>query len=277
MKRLALAGALAAFAGSAAAEPLETFNNRLFVTATANGHTTRALLDSGAEMTVLDDDFARQLGLTAEGSATARGTGAATMEARFAQDVAIGALGSEQKHNVAIIDLGEVSTRLVGRPVDMILGRELFDRAKLRIDIARGTIDMAETVPAAGIRLPIGEHRGNPTIPVSVEGGEPVQAVFDLGNGSDVLIGKAYAERLGLTAPERVIERRIGGGIGGGAERDIVAIDSLTLAGREFRNVRAAIVDNERAPDLNVGTSILRHFLITTDFPDGAVWLEPRS
>jgi len=31
------------------------------------------------------------------------------------------------------------------------------------------------------------------------------------------------------------------------------------------------------AADLNVGISVLRHFLITTDFAAHAVWLEPRT
>ena len=30
------------------------------------------------------------------------------------------------------------------------------------------------------------------------------------------------------------------------------------------------------AADLNVGTAILKHFLITTDFPNHALWLEAR-
>ena len=39
----------------------------------------------------------------------------------------------------------------------------------------------------------------------------------------------------------------------------------------------AAIDPGETASDLNIGTSILRHFIITTDFPNRTVWLEPRQ
>jgi hypothetical protein len=103
-----------------------------------------------------------------------------------------------------------------------------------------------------------------------------VQAVFDLGNGREVLIGRAFAERLGLTAPGRIVERRSGGGLGGARDQDIVVLRNLRLAGREFRDVPAAIDPGESASDINIGTSILRHFVITTDFPERAVWLEPR-
>ena len=51
---------------------------------------------------------------------------------------------------------------------------------------------------------------------------------------------------------------------------------SLTVAGRTFRNVPAAIDDQPNANDLNVGTSILKEFLIVTDFKQRAVWLAPR-
>ena len=64
--RLVLAAAGLLLGAPAAAEPLELFNGRLFVEATLNGEPVRALLDSGAEMTVLDDDYAAARGLAAE-------------------------------------------------------------------------------------------------------------------------------------------------------------------------------------------------------------------
>jgi predicted aspartyl protease len=263
-------------AGAASAEPLETYNDRLFLHVTVNGRPATALLDSAAEMTMFDDDFAAGLGLAGSGGATARGSGAAAMEARFADHVRIEAAGVSLEARVGILDLGEVSARLIGRPVDMLLGRDLFDNAVLRIDIGGGTIAIFEGAPR-GVPLPLSEHRGTPAIPASVEGHAPVQAVFDLGNGSEVMVGRAYAERIGLLAPNRIIDRRSGGGLGGAREREIVSLRTLTIAGRTFRDVRAAIDPGENASDLNVGTSILRHFLIVTDFAGRRVWLEPRE
>ena len=52
---------------------------------------------------------------------------------------------------------------------------------------------------------------------------------------------------------------------------------NLVIAGREYRDVQAAIDPGETAPDLDVGTSMLRDFIITTDFAGGAIWLEPRE
>jgi predicted aspartyl protease len=257
---------------------LDIVNNRLFVPAVVNGQATSALLDSAAEMTIVDDDFARRLVLATTGSATAHGSGAATLEATFADDVDIGMGGVQLRGiRVAVLDLGEVSQRLIGRPVEIILGREVFDAGRLLVDIegAMVTAVYRDTTPS-GIRLPMAEQRGVPVIPAEVEG-QAVQAVFDLGNGSEVLVGRNFAERLGLNAPGRIVERRRGGGLGGARERDIVVLRNLRVAGREFRDVPAAIDPGETASDLNIGTSILRHFVITTDFPERAVWLEPRG
>ncbi len=278
MKLRGLALGLAALPFSPApAETLELTNNRLFLAVSVNGQPAVALLDSGAEMTIIDDDFAERLGLEMVGSATAHGSGAAAMEARFAEQVRIEAVGVPFETRVGILDLGEVSRRLLGRDVAMLLGRDLFDRARLRIDIVGGMIDIADAVPADGVRLPLSNHRGIPAIPASIEGEAPVQAVFDLGNGSGVMVGRAYAERIGLAAPERIVERSGGGGLGGERLRDIVVLRNLVLAGREYRDVRAAIDPGETASDLNIGTSILRDFIITTDFAGGAIWLEPRE
>ena len=65
----------------ARAVPVEMVNDRPFVTATVNGQPITALLDSAAEMTLVDDDAAVRLGLIPTGAATAHGSGAATMRA----------------------------------------------------------------------------------------------------------------------------------------------------------------------------------------------------
>ena len=276
MRSLMLFAAALLPASVARAVPVEMVNDRPFVAITVNGHALTALLDTAAEMTLIDDDAAQRLGLAVTGAATAHGSGAATMEARFADHVAIEAAGVSLELRAGILDLGEVSGRLLGRPVDMLLGRDLFDNARLRLDYAAGTLTLAEGEPR-GVRLPLGEHRGTPTIPAAVEGHAPVQTVLDTGNGTELLVGRAYAERIGLTAPGRIVERSQGGGLGGARTRDIVILRTFTIAGRTFTNVRAAIDPGATASDLNIGTSILRHFILTTDFAGHQVWLEPRE
>ena len=101
--------------------------------------------------------------------------------------------------------------------------------------------------------------------------GVKAQAEFDLGNGSDVMISRDLAKKLHL----KILGKKAGGGIGGAIERDFVRLPTLEIAGREFRDVTASIDDQPNHGDMNVGTAILRNFLITTDFKDRAVWLAP--
>ncbi len=253
--------------------------DRLFIPARLNGIETRdALLDSGAELSLVDQAFAQQAGLVTTGTETARGTGGEE-EVTFAEGVTIEAVGIRLENRpVAVLDLGDIAMRLVGSPVTMIVGRELFDAARLAIDIENGTIAAVgrDQVPV-GLQLTMDTHNALQTIPVAVEGGAPVQAEFDLGNGSEVLIGAAYAERAGLLAPDRIVGQKSGGGIGGEVERDLVVLAELEVAGVSFRDVPAAIDRTDNAGDVNVGVRILRNFVITVDFAENAVWLEPRQ
>ena len=269
---------VASSAAAAAAETrVETFRNRLFIQATVNGTRVVALLDSAAEMTILDAAFARRLGLRMGADQKVSGSGGED-QGRFAHGVRLAAAGVNIPATTAIVlDLHDLSERLIGRPVAVILGRELFDAARLRIDLARGTLAaVPRTAEPRGRRYGLASERGVEGFPVAVESHPPVQAEFDLGNGTEVLVGKAYAGKIGLLAPGRIVARSEGGGIGGKRSRDIVVLKTLEVGGRTFENVRAAIDDTPSAADVNVGTSILRNFLITTDYAQHALWLEPR-
>ncbi|GAB4520187.1 MAG: hypothetical protein Kow00133_06470 [Amphiplicatus sp.] len=267
----------AAGESSAPANALIVRGDRLFVPARFNGRQVEALLDSGAEMTILDRAFAEELGVVATGSHTARGTGGET-EAAFAKGVDIEAAGVELVDRiVAVIDLSDIAERLVKASVPAIIGRDLFDAARFEIDIEAGRIEKTDRAAApSGARLPMETHKGLQTIPVSVEGNAPAQADFDLGNGGNVLVGAAYAERLGLTAPGRIVDRQTGGGLGGEIARDIVVLKTLEIAGETFTDVPAAIDPTENAADVNVGVRILRRFRMTVDFAENALWVEPR-
>jgi predicted aspartyl protease len=265
---------IVAFALAAA---LTVRGDRLYIPAQINGVATEAVLDSAAEVTLLDDEFADRAGAGEGKTVNARGSGAGEAKAQLVEGVRVDAVGMKLPDvTVAVMDLDDVGQRLFGRKLDAIVGRELFDAGRLAIDIEGGTI---HTLPSGGkpkgVRLPLQTFHGNETVPVSIEGNAPVRAEFDLGNGSDMLIGKAYAARLGLLDREHAHED--GGGIGGAVKRRIVTLKSVRLAGVTFRNVRAAIDEQPNAADANVGVKLLRRFRIVTDFPQKAVWLQPRQ
>jgi predicted aspartyl protease len=270
MKLVALA--LLCMAASAGAEPLKVYNGRLFISAKVNGVATEALLDSGAEGTIVDPELAARAKFAEGTPQTIKGSSGAE-QARIVEGVTLDALGVEiHPEAVVVLDLKNLSQRLIKRPTSAILGRELFDSARLKIDLAGGEISaVRRDSKPLGVKLPLTAHAGIEAIPVRADG-VPALAEFDLGNGSDVMISRDLAKKLKLP----ILGKKAGGGIGGAIERDYVQLKTLEVAGRRFRNVRANIDDQPSHNDMNVGTSILKHFLITTDFKDRVVWLAPK-
>jgi len=270
--RVVLATALLT-ASAAGAEPLKFYNGRLFIPATINQVATEALLDSGAEATLVDPALAAKAKLP-EGTAQVMKGSGGTAPARIVEGVTVGALGVKlHPEAVVVLDMADLSTRLIKRPTQAIIGRELFDAARLSIDISRGQIAaVSRDREPKGTKLSLTAHAGIEGIPVKANG-VTAQAEFDLGNGSDVLISRDMVKRLGL----KITGKKSGGGIGGALNRDLVHLDSLEVAGKTFRDITAAIDDQPNHNDLNVGTAILKHFLITTDFRQRVVWLHPNG
>jgi len=258
--------------------PLEVVaGERLMVDARVNGRPVKALLDSAAEATLIDPQFAREIGLGDGAAVKGQGSGASTFEAQIVGGVTLSAVGVELRdQEVAVTDLADVGRRLLGQKLSVVLGREIFDAARLEIDVRNLRIRApARTTTPRGRRLALVSEHGVETIPVSVEGHAPVRATFDLGNGSQVLVSRRYAERLGVLADGRPVKKADGGGLGGASARDAFSFRTLKIAGRTLHDVEAAVDPQDSASDLNVGMSVLRHFLITTDFHDRAVWLQP--
>ena len=256
-----------------------TRGSRLMIEAKVNGHPVSALLDSAAEATFLDRGFAHSLGLKGGEAVAGQGSGQSSFETALVNGVTLEALGlSLADQTVGVTDLGDVGRRLLGHPIDVILGREIFDAARLAIDIDGHSIAVVTRAQEPrGMRLELVTEHGVETVPASVPGSAPVRATFDLGNGSQVLISRALAERLKLLAAGNAVRTERGGGLGGETERQIVTLAYLELAGRRFTGIEAAVDPQPSASDLNVGVSVLRHFRITTDYAQHAVWLEPRD
>ena len=254
---------------------LDVRGDRVFMAVTINGRPTTAVLDSAAEATVLDRSFAAALGLRGGEAATARGTGTATVDAQLVPGVTIDVAGLRlTPATVAVIALADLSRRL-GERIDVILGRDLFDAARLALDLDRGTLTVvARDVVPPGHRVPLTPRRGVEAVPVRVEGHAGL-ADFDLGNGGTVLVGAAFAARHHLLAG-RDTGTIPGGGIGGGGLQTTFVLRSLDLAGVRLPDVPAAIDASPTAADANIGVRVLRRFGIITDFADRHLWLDWR-
>src|SRR5687768_9444104 len=131
-----LAPPMVTFSGHSHSVPFELFRgNRIIAPAKLNGHATEVLLDTGASATTLDRAYARSIGLPEGRKVTGRGAGG-TVEAELVSGVTL-EIGGMRFDNmtVAVMDLSLVS-RGIGRPANVILGREFFNSAVVSIDWA---------------------------------------------------------------------------------------------------------------------------------------------
>ncbi|MBK8198552.1 MAG: aspartyl protease family protein [Acidobacteria bacterium] len=268
---------LAACASAPEAAPgLRVDGNRMFLPVTVNGTASEALLDSGAEMSLIDTRLAADARLAAFGADEMKGSGAGTQSVQFAEGVTIEAAGQTlQPEAVAILDLTDISERVVGQPVAMVLGRELFDAGRFELDVARRSLkQVSRDIEPAGAEMPLTDADGIKQFEVEIDG-RKVMADFDLGNGNEVLLSRPFAQAAGLLDPARVIGTKEGGGIGGPVERTIVRVGMLKIGGRTLTGVTAAVNPKDEGAQANVGLSILRDFRMTIDFAQNKLWLEP--
>lgn len=263
----------ALMAAPASAEPFDLVNDRIYIPIEVNGHSTDALLDSAAEASVIDQVTSKAIGLGEGEAVELKGSGGSQV-AHFLSGVSVRALGQELKgREMVVSDLSGISRRLAGRTVHMILGREMFDAARIRIDYAaRDVRTVSGDAAIDGVRLPLVEDHGVEAFPLSI-GGRDVKVEFDTGNGSGPLISRALASQLKLKS----IGKQKGGGLGKEVERDLVLLPSFTLAGKRYRKIVAAVDDQATAADLNFGTSMLKDFVVTADFANRALYLAPAA
>ncbi|PTY00695.1 aspartyl protease family protein [Opitutus sp. ER46] len=258
---------------------------RLYLDVTINGHAAEVLLDSGAETTVIDRAFAEKAGLAAQGAVVMNGTGGTT-HASMAGGVNI-TLGEATLQNltVGVFDLSDVSRQL-GRPLPVVLGKEVFNLLNVEIDFAARRIafhDPATYAPAPdAVIVPIQSANGIRSVPLALEGREPIQADFDLGNGSPLIVFPAYAKRAALLDHRRTA-RTVSGGIGGLREESLAVVREVTFAGVTFRDVPTsfpdagiATFDSERSA-ANVGLPLLSRFHLTTDFAHDRILVRPAA
>ena len=221
------------------------------VEATVNGVGVRALVDSGAQYSVIDRSLVQTLGLSDVFSIPMMAYGVdgePQMGRGAALDVTVGAL-ELQGLRAAILDLGPLAgERGLGAP--LILGQDVLQELVLELDTGRRrmrfvareawapTPDMAPVaVSRAGKALQAG---------ITVEGAT-VEAVIDTGASAVLAVTRETAQAAGLMDGR---ERRSGRSIvlGGTVRAEAVTVRTLTFGDELYRNAEVAIYEDVPVP-----------------------------
>ena len=264
--------------GQQAAIPFDLFRgSRIFFTGAVNGQQTAMMLDSGAGMTVLDDDYAAKLGLPEGEKIEVEGaSGSVPGRQLRGLTLTVGGLTLTDL-SVMVIDLDPVA-RAIGRPIPVVLGRDAMKAGLVTIDFPGRRIGFASRngfEPAAGsTRIELGEDTHLRSVPVSV-GGAPIQATLDIGNPGTLLLANSYWKGKPEFASLRYAETQTGG-VGGVKTARKVVLPEVTFAGQRLTDVPAILnMDPTALPTEggNLGIEMLKPFVVTIDDTGGTMYL----
>ena len=260
--------------------PFQFIENHVFLPVMVGGQERLWVLDTGAEMSVISRQFARELKLETEGDMKGAGVGG-TVAVSFTTLPPYGLKGIDFKEQkVAVIDMAELD-RMLGLEVAGILGFDFLSRFVIRVDFANERVSFydPETFAYAGEGVKLDAHIKDQLFEVSatLDGRHSGAWLFDLG-ASDVSLEATYAAREGYAERKGVIG--LGRGAGQTFERKSVKCDSLQLAGFTVDRPWVRFVHVGADPDLVtdrigiLGNSLFRNFVVYCDYARELVVLE---
>lgn len=258
--------------------PLNLEGGAVFTVARINGQSVEVTLDSGASLTVLDQGLASRLGVPAIGDAQVTGMSGAAQAGQhagaFRLELAEARIEFEPGKAV-ILDLSGL--RPGGRAVEALVGRDLFEAARLDLDFPRGRLALGSAPPADAVRLPLTrEAEQLRAAPVSLDGRPEISATFDLGAGLPFQVSRDWALANGLLEGRRTSEWFLTG-IEGVSTYTTLTLPGLSLGGIDLRDVPVGVVDGQpdgSSPAL-MGVPVWRRFRLFSDFAADSLWLTP--
>lgn len=211
---------------------------------TIAGQTIRALIDSGAQYSVIDSGLFDLLGLerTFDLPLVAYGVGGGAQMGRGTTlQIRLGDMRIDNLR-AAILTLGPLAMR-DGLSAPLILGQDVLGEAVLELDTEARRLRFhdpaAHVLPADLLPVAVGRSRGALATEITVEG-ITVQAVVDTGSSALLALGRNTAETVGLLDGR---PRRRGASIvlGGAIASELVRARTITIGDQLYRDVETAI------------------------------------
>jgi predicted aspartyl protease len=269
--------------------PFELRGQHIWVRGRVNGADSAwIVIDTGAAASVMDSALARTLGLEPTGHHQAFGAGGHQPSTTVA-GVTLELPGlSLVKPSMTSLDLGAF-TALAGRPMQVIVGYELFRSCVVRFDYPEHMIDVwdLQHAPAElpGVALPLTFMNNHPYVEgrLAVPGHAPLRGKFviDTGSGMAVTLAPEVAsrEQLAATLPRTLVT--ISRGVGGEITNHVARADSLVLGGLKFTAPTLVLPDSGAGRISvvgslgNLGGQLLERCRVTFDYAHERVRFEP--
>jgi predicted aspartyl protease len=272
--------------------PLQLVNNLVFVSVrVGSSEPLSFILDTGASATVLNRTVAERLGLDLHASEDAR-TGGGSVQTASATGVTL-SVGSMSLPDVTVvaIDLSGLQAGL-GRPVDGILGYEIFRRYVVAIDYAANTVRLHDPteyrMPEKATFLPIVIEDQIPFAQVQLlrPTGDTTDAKVEVDTGQTgaMTLVKPYVDTNQLVAAQQPTVRiRTGAILSGGVTAEVVRIAGVRLGRFLVTNPIVNVTPDADGAGVSGGTvgllggEVLRRFTVTVDYSRSRIILEPNA
>lgn len=240
-----------------------------------NGRPVRALLDSGAQSSVVDRTLAQRLALPQSPIApvVAFGvSGGPQIGRSAAMDVSVGDLQLAGLR-AAVLDLASISAAS-GRPFQLILGQDVLRLVVADIDFPGSRVAFHDP----STHTPPPEARPSPSrtdgrellVPIEVEG-RPIEVVLDTGASGALALSPTSAETLALL-DGRDVRAAPSITFGGVAQDRVVRAEVVTFAGVNVPDVEVHIYQparGARVPAGLLGAEVLERFRVIIDLGRG--------
>ena len=258
----------------------------IFVPVTIQGRPSEMLLDTGANVTILDTQVAEELGLEVRDRKEARQPGG-TVEFGRVRDVAFD-LGSGVTVTAERLVTAPMSdfAPILGRRVAGLLGHDLIEQCVLEIDYGAARLvfhDRSHEHAGGGDVLPLVIEDGEPGVRIEVElaDGRRVEALPALDTGCTDFLSfvASFGESHPALTRDRTMLQFRGFGFAGETDNQGVAVPALRIGPHEYRHLPVGYMQEPLFRDWSydglLGAAFLRRFTVILDYGRSRLILEP--
>ncbi len=248
------------------------------------------LLDTGCSSTVLDGDYADQIGIKREGRFSVQGMGGYG-EAAFGRVASIRVGGETdgvtlKDFKVGIVDMGGGHEEVMWRKMAGLIGYDFLSRFVVELDYDKSVVTFRDPATfqyaGKGAALDMQLMNGVPIIQATLGDGCSGDFLVDVGNYGFDLHGSLVRRCQVLQATQnRKQVQSYGAGIGASFRNWVCRVDSLSLG--PFRLIepvaamalsRRGMIGSDQYAG-NIGNRVLERFKVTFDYARRKLYLEP--
>lgn len=273
--------------------PFETTGGRVYVPTSIGGKDVPMILDSGAGVTLIDSDLAKDIQAKSNGEIPVGGAGEQAQKGALLKDTTVWLSGKAAQSMVFLAMPLKPMFPFEGRRMHGILGADLFNRYIVQIDYPASKVRLYDPATYAhqgkSASLPLKFANNLPQIDVKLDvptlGLTPGVAMIDTGASGTVTLTAQFGRKHDLAAKlPKGPTAPLSGGVGGLTQGRLLRLNTVQIGEHSLAKpvgmltISAGGATGSGAGyDCLIGADILKRFVVTFDYAQKRVWFEPAT